>query len=202
MAAQASAKRSTRVSERGLVVIDGGRPRTYLFGGIRLVVSPFEVPPFIPEARVLEEDTWRLMSAPPELEPTADQSLSLVDEVINDRPARPGSVLVARRGLLAIIYDFDAEPVCREAWVAEALDILLKGADRLGLESLALPLFGSVHGGLAWWRSLELLIAALVRASAGPHSLKRIWLQIPPERREPVTYLLKPYAAEDRHAPA
>lgn len=194
MAAREFNNGSRHLIQGRVLLVDGRRPRSYGFGGITLVVSAPDVPPFTPESRVLEEDTWRLMSAPPEVEPSPDHSLSLMEEVINDRPARPGSVLVARRGLLAIVYDLDADPVCRETWVAEALEILLKGADRLGLESLSLPLFGSVHGGLAWWRSLELLMEALIRAGGQPHSLKRIWLQVPAERRDQVGFLLRPHA--------
>jgi hypothetical protein len=159
-----------------LRVIPGGPPPGIELGPYALWLAPPERPPFEPRVRVLEEDTWRILSAPAEASLRQEHPIRLMTAVYDDAPAAPGSVLVGRRGWQAVVYDLDAEPICREQWVADALANILEKARRLGYPSLALPLLGTTHGGLPAERVLALLIAALVSAQQ-PTTLRRLWLQ-------------------------
>jgi hypothetical protein len=166
--------------ERGrLRLVRGGSPPSIALGPFALRVAPPEQPPFEPRVRVLEEDTWRILSAPAEASPRQEHPIRLMTAVYDDEPAAPGSVLVGHRGWLAVVYDLDAEPICREQWVADALAKVLEKARRLDCTSLALPLLGTTHGGIARERGLALLVDALRHADGQPSALRRLWLQAP-----------------------
>jgi hypothetical protein len=164
-------------------VISGGRHRAHRFGSVTVVAGTHRDPPFQPEVEVLEEDTWRLLSAPAHASPAAEHPVRLMTALIDDRPARPGSVLASGRRWLAVVYDLDQDPVCREEWVSQALDELLRTAARRRCRSLSLPLLGHTHGGLHWKRSLALLDGALRQAATAAPSPMRIWLRLPDEHR-------------------
>ncbi len=181
-------------------VISGGRHRAHRFGSVTIVAGTHGDPPFQPEVEVLEEDTWRLLSAPADASPAAEHPVRLMTALIDDRPARPGSVLADGRRWLAVVYDLDQDPVCREEWVSQALDELLRTAARRRCRSLALPLLGHAHGGLHWKRSLALLDGALRNPSQLSPSSLRIWLQLPDELLAAASAILSERCPEDTPA--
>jgi hypothetical protein len=166
-----------------LEVIAGDTQRPFRFGAVTLVASPRHEPPFEPEVRVLEEDTWRLLSAPAVVSPGREHPIRLMTALIDDRPSSPGSLLISQRGWLAIVYDLDQEPICREEWIISAMSKLLERARRRRCRTLSLPLLGHAHGGLPWRRSLNLLIRALQEPGADTPAPLKIWLVIPAKLR-------------------
>lgn len=173
-----------------LQVIPGGREGRQI-GPVTLYAATTDRPPFLPEVQVLEDDTWRLVSAPVELCLQPQHPVRTATDLLHDRPARPGSLLVGRRGWHAVVYDLDRDPICREEWVAKALRRVIARAGRRGYGSVALPLLGCTHGDLTARRCLALLLAALREHAqgAGPYP-QRLWLQVAPEQLGAVSALL------------
>jgi hypothetical protein len=139
--------------------------------------ATWDDPPFPVQAVVVEEDTWRLLSAPTRVPETREQPVRLFTAAIDDRPATPGSVLRRGRRWLAIVHDIERLPTCDAAWVTRALSRVWRLAAQRHCLALAVPLLGSVHRGLDWETSLRLITDSLV-ASPPPQGL-RIWLQTP-----------------------
>ncbi|MGD2082650.1 MAG: hypothetical protein PVF91_06775 [Chromatiales bacterium] len=158
-----------------LRLVPGGRHTPVQIAGIEVVSSPAGDPPFPVDTRIVEEDTWRLLSPDPALRPTTEHPIRLMTDLVHDEPAAPGTVLVGRHRWRAVVYDLDRQPICRPEWVAAALGRLLALARERGRRSLALPLLGCRHGPLSWQESLGLLLEAL--AASGPPP-ERIWVQV------------------------
>lgn len=173
-----------------LRLISGGRDEMRL-GQLRVTVAPPTAPPFPVAAAVLEEDSWQVMSARPELATPAEHPVRLLTRLWAAEPQPAGSV-VLREGtplrLLAIVHDFGQEPSCHPQWVAAALAEILRIAEQRALRSLSLPLLGVRHGRLAAADFVELLKVA-VREST-PRQLHRIWLVVPEEQADELRGLL------------
>ena len=141
--------------------------------------APREVPPFAVDAFIEEEDTYLVLSAEATVREPREPLLRLLAEVHGAEPLEPGSVVV-REGeplrLLAVVHALDEEPTWREEWIADALREIFRESGRRRLRSLALPLLGTVHGRLAFGRSLELIRQALEEAP--PERLERLWLMV------------------------
>lgn len=164
-----------------LRLVRGGVVQEIRVGTLRVVAAPATSAPFAVEARVEEEDTYLVLSAPFVLPAQPEHPIRLMTEVLAARGETPGSVVV-RGGrplrLLAVVHDLGAEPTWKEEWIAAALAGVLGEAGRRGLGSLALPLLGTRHGRLAPERFMVLLRRAL--AAGVPAALKRLWLVLPP----------------------
>ena len=163
-----------------LRLIRGSYPCRLSFGSIDIVAAPKDTPPFIVDAVTVEEDTFLVLSADPEVRDPHKNLVQVMTKVIETRPETPGSVLVKGKRpllLLAIVHDFNQEPSWREKWIASALDGIFREAESRKLRSIALPLLGTLHGSLEKQRFVLLLRQALERIS-GNH-LKHIWLVVP-----------------------
>jgi hypothetical protein len=125
------------------------------------------------EAVVVEDDTYHALCAEPVFAPVDDHPIRVLDAAHGSEAATPGDVVV-RPGsplrLLAIVHKLDEDPSWRESWVISAYQGVLREIDRRRLDSVALPLLGSVHGRLKRTRSYELLTDA-VESSAGSYEL-------------------------------
>lgn len=170
-----------------LRVIDASGCERLRCGHLEVVLAPPERPPFAVAARVVEEDTWLILSAAVAVTEPPDHPLRMLTELLELRPAPPGSVVVREAAplqLLAVVHDLDRTPSCCSVWVAEALTTACREASARGLSSLALPLLGAGHGLLSAADSAAVLGPAL---AAAPHgSLRRIWLVVNEELREEV----------------
>ena len=180
----------------GLTLIPGLRGRPWRIGDFELVVSPPAEPPFPVQATLLEEDTWRVLSAPPRLPPVEEHPVRVMTDLLDQQPERPGTVLVRGRRWEAIVIDLEQEPVCREAWVGQALQQALREAAQRRLRALALPLLGTRHGGMTLSRSLEILLGVLARHPGGGRPLK-LWLQVPAAGLGPVNERIADRAIRD-----
>ena len=139
------------------------------------------LPPFPVEAFVIEQDRDLLLDADPILREPKGSLNDQIKAVQQAKPKEAGSVIVAGDSIpytfLAIVHDFSAEPSWRESWVAQAFEAVLHEADALRLNSIGLPLLGSVHGKVAPSRAVELLAESLDRARSS--SLENLWLLSP-----------------------
>ncbi|RME35185.1 MAG: hypothetical protein D6786_02655 [Gammaproteobacteria bacterium] len=168
-----------------LTLLPGLRGRQWRIGDFSVVVSPRTEPPFPVQAFLLEEDTWRVLSAPVRLPPMEEHPVRVMTDLIGQRPQRPGTLLIRGRRWEAIVVDLEQEPICRQEWVRQAsMRALAAAADRR-LRTLALPLLGSRHGGLTPARSLQTLLEVL-QETPGNGALK-VWLQVPASAIGPLT---------------
>ena len=161
----------------------------FQIGRFEVIASTHREPPFPVVATLFEEDIWRVLSADPTVRPNNEHPVRLMTDLIFDKPIQSGTILVQGKRWLAIVYDLDCDPPCREIWIRQALAGTLETTAAHGAQSLALPLLGSLHGGISWQRSLKLILASLQRATA-PETPARIWLQITADQRAGVRALL------------
>lgn len=158
-----------------LRIIRGGRDTGIQIGAVRVTPASPAHPPFAVSVRVRAEDTWRILSAGNYLKDDSEHPIKISTNLINDKPVMPGEILIRNKRWLAIVFDLDQHPICREEWVTQALARLLRMAGERGLQTLGLPLLGSEHDGLPWQQSLALTIQALRTTNKGP---EKIWLMV------------------------
>ena len=168
-----------------LKILPGYKDRPIRLGSILVTPATTHEPPFPVQASVLEEDTWRLLSAPNVAVPQEEHPVRLMTDLVDDRPALPGKVLIQGARWLAIVHDVERTPTCREIWVHSALKRVLELTAQRHYRSLALPLLGSVYGCLDWRRSLTLIIETLNNAVVFEPTL-RIWLLVPAAHRKEI----------------
>jgi hypothetical protein len=155
------------------------------------VVVMSESPPTA-DALLLEEDTYLVLSADPEVREPGVARLRAFHEAYTAEPAAPGGIVV-REGsplrLLAVVHDLSQEPSWREEWVAAALEAALEEAESRRVRTLAIPPLGRVHGSLPAER-----FVALLRSALGPgtsRNLECIWLVVPDDEVEVFRELLE-----------
>jgi hypothetical protein len=141
-------------------------------------------PPFDVGAVVLEDDTYCVLSADPEVREPDEHPIRLWNALHELEPAQPGSLIV-RAGTppiwLAIIHDLSQDPTWSETWVVAALATVLAKVERGQIARLGLQPLGGVHGKLGPDRFATLLGRAL--DDSRPRSLERLWL-LPPAGTE------------------
>ena len=139
-------------------------------------------PPRAPDAVVMEEDTYLVLSADPEVREPAVARLRVFHEAYAADPIEPGTV-VAREGiplrLLAVVHDLSQDPSWREEWIAAALGAVFREVASRRVHTLAMPALGRVHGALPRERLVGLLRAAL--EAGPPRDLERLFLVVPEE---------------------
>ncbi len=169
-----------RAQRRALLkVVDGGRTRRLCWQGRTIIVAPADVPPFDLDARVFEEDTFRIMSADPQWAPPEVHPVRLMHELQRYEADPPGSVVVQAgrpMRLLAIVHDVNCDPTWRAAWIATALRQIMQAAARFHLQSLGLPLLGRQHGRMTRTSFIDLL-AVVLRNRRSRHP-RRLWLMV------------------------
>lgn len=177
-----------------LRLIQGGRDRGIALGTLEVWVAPRTELPFAVDALVFEEDSFLVMSTSPEVIEPPIHPVRLMTELIDVHPEPPGSVL-RREGyplrLLAVVYDFESDPPCQDAWVFRALNELWVQADRCQVRSLALPFLGFRRSEVERRRFVSMLVRSLRKAS--PKYLKKIWFMVASDLRVEVSRMLKDY---------
>jgi hypothetical protein len=177
-----------------LRLVRGGRNGSRL-GPLRVVAAPPEEPPFAVAATVVEEDTWLVLSAEPDIKPSADHPVRIMTELLEAEPLAPGSVVAGSKAplqLLAVIYDLGQEPICRPEWVASALGEVFRITEEQNISTLALPLLGIRHGRLPVNVFLD-IFANSIRETPLSH-LRKVWLSTEAELTREVRSLLEAYA--------
>src|SRR5438067_10112897 len=122
-----------------------------------------DAPPPATGAVVVPQDVHLILGEVGPLEDTRETPEQVLAASGQDRPKKPGSIVVApaREGapllVQAIVYDFDHTPPAREVHVFEALLAAFEEARTRGLRSLAVQPLGTAHAGLDPARFLGLL---------------------------------------------
>ncbi|MDY7037104.1 MAG: hypothetical protein SV375_13190, partial [Thermodesulfobacteriota bacterium] len=132
-----------------LRLIRGGLQREISIGSLSIVTGPQDRPPFLVDAIAAEEDTFLILSADTRIREPNEHPVRLLTRLIETQPETPGSVLVKGGNplrLLAIIHDFNQEPSWREEWIRSSLECIFREIESRRLESIALPLLGTLHG--------------------------------------------------------
>jgi hypothetical protein len=172
-------------------VIEGGLQRETVIGAVRVVAAPKGYPPFRPDGVVLEEDTFLVMSASPEVLEPNETMIRIMTRLMETKPEPPGSVRVKEGRplrLMAIVHDFNEDPSWREEWVVRALRSAIRESGARSLRSLALPLLCTRHGRLKTERFARLLVETL-RDTKAP-GLDALWLMVPEgSARKVISYL-------------
>lgn len=158
------------------------------FGPYSIVAAPVTKPPFPVDALVEEEDTFLVLSAERPVRVPGGSLVEVMTKVIETRPEVPGSVLPKGDSpprYLAIVHDLNQDPTWREEWIESALDRVFQISDERKIQTIALPLLGTLHGDFDKRRFVVLLRRVLERVS--PVYLRRIWMVTP--SRTPIKIL-------------
>jgi len=159
-----------------LDVVVGGRA-PILMGAIEVYVAPAAHPPFVPAAQVFEEDTTLLTSAPAVLRETAEHPVRLMTEMVFQSIYPTGRVITrTRKRWLAIIYDFEQEPICTDEWIHNAWSATFQHTKRYGVHSLASPLLGITLSSISLSALADDMIDAM---DSDMLPLQRLWLVTP-----------------------
>jgi len=145
-----------------------------------------EIPPFLVEAFVVEQDRDLLLDPEPVLREPRESIAALIQSAQKTPAKEAGTVIVTGDSVpycfLAIVHDFTAEPSWNENWVSNALEAVFREVQARRLRSIGIPLLGTVHGKLARNRSVELLSDSLGRVQ--PTELENVWLLMPRDADE------------------
>ena len=172
--------KTLKKDRRTLKLILGGQLSQTRVGQLRVAAAPKDASPFPVEAIVFEEDTFLVMSADPTPKDPKVPMVRVMTSLIETQPRVPGTVLLQGRSplrMLAIVHDFNQDPSWKEEWIENALRGVFQQMEKLGLQSLALPLLGTVYGTLDKRRFIELLVRAL--QGTGHNALRLLWLVVP-----------------------
>ena len=153
-----------------------------VFAGPANAQSAFDV-----DALVIEQDRDLVLDTEAVIRDPEASFGSLVRAVETARSPKPGTLIVKGNAkplqFLAIVHDFSAEPSWREDWVASAFDAIFREVASREIESVGLPMLGTVHGKLSVARSFELLEQSLWRNR--PSCLGSLWLLLNSENDVP-----------------
>jgi len=144
-----------------------------------------DAPPPATGAVVVPQDVHLILGEVGPLEDTRETPEQVLAASAQDRPKKPGSIVVAaaREGspllVQAIVYDFDHTPPAREVHVFEALLAAFEEARMRGLRSLAVQPLGTAHAGLDPSRFLGLLAQVCYSSAEMGTTLRRVHLLLP-----------------------
>lgn len=174
------AKNKSR-SKTPFKIIRGGMDNRVNVGQFQIAVAPPFRRPYPVGAVVLEEDTYLVLSSDPEIKTANDDShFRLYQEIKSTLPAEPGTIIErgkTRGRWLAVVHDLSRRPSWRREWVREALIRALDLAESRQIRAIALPLLGTLYGGLKRGTYLSMLVEIL---RARPEDKARnLWLMVP-----------------------
>jgi len=95
--------------------------------------------------RVVEDDTYHVLSAEPGFHPVVDHPMRVLTAAWSAQPTLPGSVIIRHRRspeLLAVVYDLSASPPTCEQWVFRCLAGILEAVEERQSAELELPVLG------------------------------------------------------------
>lgn len=173
-------------------MIQGGRDRTWQFGGLQVWIAVAHEPPFFPDYELIEEDTWRVLGAGRKFHEVKEHPVRLMTGVIDQAAMETGTCFRRGRRVFMVMHDIEQDPVCRTEWIEAALARAFRCVDRQQGVTLSMQAPGIEHGHLALANSLEVLTGAL-RCAECEH-LGRVWLQLPRPQIDPAAALLDQYA--------
>lgn len=141
---------------------------------VEIVTAASDKQPFPVEAVVLEEDTYRVMSAANRITHLPETTESSLDELKEFTPHVVGELIGRGNRLYAIVHDFEMEPSFNDEGACQALARLAELARERGFEQIAIQAFqGSPDEASHAWIQAE-----IQRVLAGS-PVKRVWLIVP-----------------------
>lgn len=162
-------------------VIEGGLQAKRKIGGIIILASPENEPPFMVDAVVFEEDTFLIMTPPiNNIIFREEHPIRMMTKLIETKPYEPGTVIVNRGQplkILAIVHDVDQDPTWRDEWVEGAIHGIFRESERRDIRSISMPMLGTVFGKMHTMRFMEILISVITKIM--PKRPERIWLRVP-----------------------
>ncbi len=159
-----------------LDVVIGGRAPIQI-GAFEVYIAPATHPPFTADTQVFEEDTALLTSAPAVIRESTEHPIRLLTDTVFQSLYPVGSVITrTRKCWLAVVYDFEADPICNEEWSLTAWTGVFQHAKRYGIRSLASPLLGISLSSIPLPTLADGFIDAIDSDST---PLRHIWLVTP-----------------------
>ena len=149
-----------------LRAIAGGRDFTLRLGNVMLRPVTADAMPFVADALVREEDTFRVFGSSGGLHAVQQHPIRTFTDAYTTQALAVGSAVFepgSPANILAVIHDLDSSPSCETRWVQDATTAVMELAEEHQLTNLCMPLLGTVHGRLLQSRALEILHAALVK---------------------------------------
>lgn len=157
-----------------LKLIQGGLYRPASINGIKIAISPLNSPPFPVEVTVFEEDTNLVLTVAPEYNYQEEHPIRLMTSIMKSPRYPPGTVVQHSGRWYAVVIDLDREQVIDGKWCEEALDNIFQMVRQHRITSLAIPILGTVHGGLDVGKQLEMIMDKLKTQKSLP--LKSLWI--------------------------
>lgn len=139
-------------------LITGGADHKIEVNGIAIEVVSDSVSPLPVDVRVFEEDTYLVLTVDPVMRYTDEHPIRLMTHIMEAKTKKPGSVVRKNSNWYAVVYDLDADPICRAEWIDNAYRESLQLAEKRGITRLGLPLLGTVHGSYSAQDSMQLLV--------------------------------------------
>ncbi|MCP4111172.1 MAG: PAS domain S-box protein [Desulfobacteraceae bacterium] len=162
---------TTRISETG--------DNKVTVNSLQIIAASKDEPPFDVGGIAFEQDTFLIMGRD-RIDYPSESFEQLISRMHETPSLTLGSVLIRGKQpfrFLAVVHDVNQVPTWKEEWVNSALDSIFQECERLEIESVAVPLIGTLHGTLGKQRFTVMLKSAIERASF--EHLKNLWLIIP-----------------------
>jgi hypothetical protein len=112
------------------------------------------------DAVVEEQDTNMVLGNTPVIMDTIESFPALVRKMEQQVLEIPGNVIVRKsspKRFIAIVYDVEERPICRETWVKKAFKNILLYCETYKIKVLAMPLLGTSYGKLDEEKILKIL---------------------------------------------
>ena len=146
------------MKDKKFTLITGGAAGNIVINGVVLDIIADSTMPLPVDVRVFEDDTYLVLTVDPVMRYTNEHPIRLMTDILEAKPRRPGAVVTKDSSWYAVVHDLDAEPTCRDEWIVSAYGESLRLAEKKGVNRLAIPLLGTVHGTFQPRESMDLLV--------------------------------------------
>jgi len=157
------------------LVWDAQKP-AFTQGNIRVLLCHEQS--HLPETaiQVLEEDTWRVLSAEIALNEQQEQHpVRVMTSLLDQERSRPGDVLIHGAHWYAINYDLDQNPICQPQWLRESMHTIPLKAVEQNISSLCIPLPGVAHGHISLSDSIAIIMDVI--ETCQPDQPLSLWIR-------------------------
>ncbi len=150
-----------------------GAPIRLSQGGLEIAISDDVCGPI--DALIVEEDTFLVLSAPPEIPPVSEHPVRIFTALTEAEPLELGAIRVRGGAPLliqAVVIDLEQDPPASLEAVRSALAAALSELGRRKLRRAGLELLGTIHGGLDPAEVVDVVKGVL--AALPPESLEQL----------------------------
>ena len=159
---------------------------------VEIAIAPSKFSPFSIEAIIEEQDTALLLNESEELrDPGKKPPWFYANKLEQQTLLDPGQVVIRDTQplrLQLIIHDLEADPICNELWIFQALQQALEIAEQRKIDALQTPLLGFKFGKIKPKQFFGILLEIINRQR--PALIKRLWITVPEENCEKIFTLL------------